>query len=127
MQKTVTVAASAPGIFFVSNPPAGAITGRHYNLIGPTYPLPRGRAMVTFATGLGAVTQCGQLSVASSPVTVVLNGTEPSTACAWLAPWFIGLYQVNVLIPASTPAGLGIPLTVNVAGQTSKTLVVSLQ
>ena len=55
----------------------------------------------------------------SAPVTVVLNGTELPTAFAGLAPGYIGLYQVNVLIPAATPPGLGIPLTLK-SGRTDE-------
>jgi uncharacterized protein (TIGR03437 family) len=128
MQQTVTVSAVAPGIFLlIGNPPIGAITNQNYSLIEPSNPLPRGQAMVIFATGLGAVTQSGQLSVTSAPVTVVLNGTELPPAFAGLAPGYIGLYQVNVLIPPSTPPGLGIPLTLRVGGQTSNTVSVSVQ
>jgi uncharacterized protein (TIGR03437 family) len=129
-QQSVTVSAVAPGIFLLGNPPTGAITNTNYSLIGPSNPLQRGQAMVIYATGLGAVTQRGQLSVTNAPVSVVINGVElpaQSVLFAGLAPGYIGLYQVNVLIPASTPPGLGIPLTLKVAGQTSNTVPVSIQ
>ena len=83
--------------------------------------------MVIFATGLGAVTQSGQLSSTNMPVTVVLNGTELATSFAGLAPGFIGLYQVNVTIPAGTPPGLALPLTLKVGGQQSNSVLVALQ
>jgi uncharacterized protein (TIGR03437 family) len=76
---------------------------------------------------LGAVTQSGQLSRTSAPVTVLLNGTELSPLFAGLAPGFVGLYQVNVTVPAATPPGLGIPLTLKVGGQTSNSVLVALQ
>jgi uncharacterized protein (TIGR03437 family) len=123
----VTVSAAAPGIFLIGNPPIGAITNQNFNLVGPSNPLPRGQALVIFATGLGAVTQKGQLSQTNAPVSVLLNGTELSASFAGLAPGFIGLYQVNVTVPVSIPPGLGIPLTLNVGGQQSNTVLVSLQ
>ena len=83
--------------------------------------------MVIFATGLGAVTQSGQYSMTTAPVTVVLNGTELPASFAGLAPGFVGLYQVNVTIPANTPPGLGIPLTLKVGGQQSNSVLVALQ
>ena len=121
-QQAVTVSAVAPGIFLMGNPPIGAITNPNFNLVGPSNPLPRGQSLVIYATGLGAVTQSGQLSGPSAPVTVVLNGTELPAAFAGLAPGFIGLYQVNVTIPAGTPPGLGIPLTLKVGGQQSNSV-----
>jgi uncharacterized protein (TIGR03437 family) len=126
-QQSVMVSAVAPGIFLLGNPPIGAITNTSYSLIGPSNPLPRGQAMVIYATGLGVVTQSGQFSVTKAPVTVVLNETELPAAFAGLAPGFVGLYQVNVLIPAGTAPGLGIPLTLKVGGQLSNVVPVSVQ
>jgi uncharacterized protein (TIGR03437 family) len=126
-QQSVMVSAVAPGIFLLGNPPIGVITNTSYSLIGPSNPLPRGQAMVIYATGLGAVTQSGQYSETQAPVTVVLNGTELPAAFAGLAPGFVGLYQVNVLIPAATAPGLGIPLSLKVSGQLSNAVAVSVQ
>jgi len=55
------------------------------------------------------VTQSGQVSRTNAPVTVVLNGTELPSSFAGLAPGFVGLYQVNVTIPANTPPDWGFP------------------
>jgi uncharacterized protein (TIGR03437 family) len=126
-QQAVTVSAVAPGIFLIGNPPLGAITNQNFSLVGPSNPLPRGQSLVIFATGLGAVTQSGQLSRTSAPVTVVLNGTELPASFAGLAPGFIGLYQVNVTIPDGTPPGLGIPLALKVGGQQSNSVLVAIQ
>ena len=126
-QQSVTVSAVAPGIFLIGNPGVGAITDQNFNLVGPSNPLPRGQAMVIFATGLGAVTQSGQLSRTNATTTVVLNGTELPVSFAGLAPGFIGLYQVNLTIPAGTPPGLAIPLTLKVGGQGSNSVLVAVQ
>jgi uncharacterized protein (TIGR03437 family) len=83
--------------------------------------------MVIFATGLGAVTQSGQLSRTNATTTVVLNGVELPVSFAGLAPGFIGLYQVNLTIPAGTPPGLAIPLTLKVGGQGSNSVLVAVQ
>jgi uncharacterized protein (TIGR03437 family) len=126
-QQSVTVSAVAPGIFLIGNPPIGAITNTNYNLITPTNPLPRGQSLVIYATGLGAVTQSGQNSVTKSPVTVVLGGTELPTSFAGLAPGWIGLYQVNVVVPTATAPGLGIPLMLKVGGQLGNSVPVAIQ
>jgi uncharacterized protein (TIGR03437 family) len=39
-----------------------------------------------------------------------LNGVDLKPAYAGLTPGFIGLYQVNVQVPVSTPPGLNLPL-----------------
>jgi uncharacterized protein (TIGR03437 family) len=83
--------------------------------------------MVIFATGLGAVTQSGQLSRTNAPVTVMLDGTELTALFAGLTPGYFGLYQVNVTIPVGTPPGLNVPLSLKVGGQVSNTVQVALQ
>ena len=126
-QQQVTIAAVAPQIFLVGNPPQGAVVNQDNSLNAPSNPLPRGKVAVIYCTGLGAVTQSGQLSVASTPVTVVLNGTELPTSFAGLTPGFIGLYQVNVVIPVASPPGLGLSLTLKQGGQLSNAVNLALQ
>jgi uncharacterized protein (TIGR03437 family) len=125
-QQQVSVGAAAPGIFMVGNPPAAAITNTNYALIGASNPLSRGETLVIFATGLGAVRPNGNLFETVAPVTVLLDGVELS-AFAAQAPGFPGLYQVNVVIPASTAPGSGLSLTLKVGGQTSNPVGLALQ
>jgi len=58
---------------------------------------------------------------------VMLNGVELPAFFAGLAPGWVGLYQVNVIIPAATPPGLGIPLSLKVGGQQSNSVFLALQ
>jgi uncharacterized protein (TIGR03437 family) len=127
VQQQVSVAAVAPGIFQVGVPPIGAVTNTSYALIGPTNPLPRGQSLVIFATGLGAVTQNGNLMNTNAAVTAVLNGAELPVQFAGLAPGYPGLYQVNLAVPPSTPPGLGIPLILKVGGQSSNAVNTAIQ
>jgi uncharacterized protein (TIGR03437 family) len=68
--------------------------------------------IVIYATGLGATVTQGKLQAAVTPVIVSLNGSNLKPAFAGLTPGFIGLYQINVQIPASTPPGLNLPLQI---------------
>jgi uncharacterized protein (TIGR03437 family) len=126
-QQSVSVSAVAPAIFLMGSPSAGAVLNQDYSLNGPANPLPRGQVLVVYATGLGAVTKQGQLSVTAAPVTAVVNGQELPVQFAGLAPGYVGLYQVNVPIPAATPPGLGVSLTLKQGGQLSNTVAVALQ
>jgi len=126
-QQTVTVSPVAPAIFLIGNPPVGAVVNQSGTLNGPSAPLPRGQVLIIYATGLGAVVKQGQLSVATTPVTVMLNGQELPTAYAGLAPGSIGEYQVNVTIPANTPPGLSVALALKQGGLLSNTVSVALQ
>jgi uncharacterized protein (TIGR03437 family) len=126
-QQSVDVAAVAPAIFLIGNPPAGAVVNQDGTLNGPSNPLVPGQALVVYATGLGTVQAQGTLSVAAAPVTVVLNGLELTPFYAGLTSGFPGLYQVNVLIPPSTAPGLALSLSLKEGGQASNTIAVALQ
>jgi len=60
------------------------------------------------------------LSGTVNPVSVSIAGIDSEVYFAGLAPGFVGLYQINVRVPAGTPSGAAVPLTVTVAGATSK-------
>jgi uncharacterized protein (TIGR03437 family) len=127
--QTVTVSAVAPGIFMVGNPPVAAVTNAAGGLVVPSNPLARGQTVTVWATGLGAVTASGNLSVTSSTVTAVVGGVELPVQFAGLAPGFLGLglYQVNVLIPTSTPPGLNVPFALKIEGQLSNAVSLAIQ
>jgi uncharacterized protein (TIGR03437 family) len=126
-QQTVAVSAVAPAIFLVGNPSAGALVNQDGSLNGPFSPLPRGQVLLIYATGLGTVSSQGPFSVTDVPVTVVIGATELPVSFSGLAPGFIGLYQVNVVIPAGIPPGLGNSLVLKQGGQASNTVTVALQ
>jgi uncharacterized protein (TIGR03437 family) len=126
-QQSVSVSAVAPAIFQMGSSTAGAVLNQDFSMNGPANPLPRGQVLVVYATGLGAVARQGQLSVTVATVTAVVNGQELPAAFAGLAPGYIGLYQVNVPIPAATAPGLGVSLTLKEGGQVSNTVAVALQ
>jgi uncharacterized protein (TIGR03437 family) len=44
-----------------------------------------------------------------------------------LAPGFVGLYQVNVLVPADVAAGSAVPVTISIGGATSNTATIVVQ
>jgi uncharacterized protein (TIGR03437 family) len=126
-QQSVSVSAVAPAIFQMGSSTAGAVLNQDFSMNGPANPLPRGQVLVVYATGLGAVARQGPLSVTVATVTAVVNGQELPAAFAGLAPGYVGLYQVNVPIPAATAPGLGVSLTLKEGGQVSNTVAVALQ
>jgi uncharacterized protein (TIGR03437 family) len=44
-----------------------------------------------------------------------------------LALGFVGLYQVNVQVPAGTPSGDSVPVTLNIGGAASNTVTLAVQ
>ena len=125
-QQTITLNAVAPAIFSTSVGQA-AITNQDNTLNTPSNPASRTKAIVIYCTGLGAVTAAGGLSRANATVSVVIGGTEIPAAFAGLTPGFVGLYQVNVILPAALPPGLGLPLYLKQAGTVSNTVSIAVQ
>ncbi len=86
----VTVSAADPGIFAI-------VQTADY--------------LVIYCTGLGPTTASGDLNVTSVVPSVYLGSTPVAPVFSGLTPGFVGLYQVNVQLPAGTPRG-AIPVTV---------------
>lgn len=109
---TVTVAASAPGIFKLQG---------DFAVVGTVSP----RSTVTiYLTGQGAVNPMvpagtaapdSPLSLATSAVKATLGGRDCEVLFAGLAPRFAGLMQLNLAIPALTPGDHSLVVTVGTA------------
>jgi uncharacterized protein (TIGR03437 family) len=125
-EQPVEVVAHAPAIFVLGDG-RGALVNQDGKINGPTAPLTRGQVLVIYCTGLGAVTRQGALSAVTDRVTAVLGGTELPVSFAGLTPGFVGLYQVNVTIPTTTPPGIDLPLGLRQAGEESNAVPVSVQ
>jgi uncharacterized protein (TIGR03437 family) len=126
-RQTVTVSAVAPAIFQIGNPPVGAVTNQDNTLNTPSNPLARGQTLVIYCTGLGATVKQGALLAAASPVTVALNGREISPYFAGQTPGAPGLYQVNLIIPATIPPDLSLNVALKQGGQMSNVVNVAVQ
>lgn len=126
LDQPITIQPTAPAIFSLTASQA-AIINQDGSLNTSDNPLSRGAVLVIFCTGLGVTSAQGSLQTAVTPVSVVLGGASLQPAFAGLTPGFIGLYQVNVQIPQSTPPGLSLPLQLEQGGATSNTVSVSIQ
>ncbi len=103
---TVTLTTYSPGIFAVTNAAGAAITAGN--------PAKRGDVIVIYANGLGPVdtpqssgdpaSTTKLVGTLAGPV-VTIGGTGATVQFSGLAPGFVGLYQVNVLVPAGAPTG----------------------
>ena len=101
--------------------PAGAIPGI------TSHPAAAGDTITLFATGLGpvdppmadGVTPNDASRQTANPVTVLI-GTVPGTVgFAGLSPQFLGVYQLNVVVPGGVSAGGAIAVQAQVGGITS--------
>ncbi len=133
---TVPLASAAPGIFtlnssgqaaaLVSNTAAIAAASGTFPGSRPALP---GEFLSVYCTGLGAVTHepatgapagSNPVSLTSvGPVTASIGGVSAPVSFSGLAPGYLGLYQVNVQVPANAPSGSAVPLTIGIGGKTS--------
>ncbi len=112
--------------------PAGALPG--------SQPAPRSSAnrpsfIEIYATGLGWVTNTPP-SGSPSPVSplsttilpsVTIGGVQAAVTFSGLAPGYVGLYQVNVQVPANAPVGDAVPVVLTIGGVASNTVTMAVQ
>jgi uncharacterized protein (TIGR03437 family) len=89
-----------------------------------------------FATGLGPVTHqpvtgapapAIPLAETTKAVTVTIGGVPAPVEFAGLAPGWVGLYQVNVQVPANAPVGDAVPIALSVGGAASNRVTIAIE
>ena len=108
------LAAAQPGVFTSDGTQAIVVHAAGNRLATPAEPLAAGEFAYFYATGLGAVTNppatgsaAPREPLAHAIVTpgVTLGGVPVEVLFAGLAPEFVGLFQINIRVPAGAPAG----------------------
>jgi uncharacterized protein (TIGR03437 family) len=125
----VPVALAAPGLFTIAGTTDGAILNQDASTNSAQNPAAPGSIVSLFATGEGQTTPAGvagkivpvdDLAHPVQTVRVTIAGREAAVAYAGSAPTMpAGLMQVNVTIPAETPAG-AVPVVVYVGDTPSQ-------
>lgn len=149
---TLLVSAAAPGLFTAGGTGTGqaAALNQDYTLNSPSNPAPAGSTLVLYGTGQGQVgppvpdgtpaaaetlsntvaipTTDGASCLNNQPSMCVLMGNSVfgTVRYSGLAPGFVGLWQINVTIPAGLPAG-NVPVRVIVNGTPSNTVTVTVR
>jgi uncharacterized protein (TIGR03437 family) len=126
------LAPAQPGIFLVDGV-NGAILDVNNVLVSAQNPASSGDTVVVYATGLGAVENqpvAGEpaSSEVLSPTPVFASATvagRPAVVTfSGLAPGFVGLYQINLIVPAGASGDADVVITMNgVASNTAKMAV----
>jgi uncharacterized protein (TIGR03437 family) len=138
--QTVDLAPVSPAIFSMNSQGTGpgAILDSAYNLIDQSNPATAGSTTILiYCTGLGAVrsnqpatgapASTTQLAQTTLPATVTIGGVTEPAGFAGLAPGYVGLYQVNALVPAGVAAGNSVPVAITIGGVTSNTVTIVVQ
>ena len=129
----VTTAAAAPGIFSVDvggRTQAALFHAGDFSPVTPANPGLRDQDLILFVTGLGAVTprvaagsaaSSNPLSVTSQQVLVTIGGRPMTVTYSGLSPGFVGLYQINLRVPADRVSGDSLPVVVSAGTASSPT------
>ena len=106
--------------------PKGSIPGRD------TRPAKPGEFITIFCTGLGAVSPMLATGVAATTNTTIatptvkIDNANASVQFSGMAPGFVGLYQVNVQVPAGTRTASDIPVVLTIGGKPSNTVTIAV-
>jgi uncharacterized protein (TIGR03437 family) len=131
-----TVAPAAPGIFVYPGAERAIALNQDNGINSPENPESRGRVIVCYVTGWGAVdpaVPAGQsapldtLSYATASVSASIGGVPAQVLFAGLAPGYVGAGQINVLVPNEAAAGAAIAIVIGVGGQMSKPATISIR
>jgi uncharacterized protein (TIGR03437 family) len=137
LQAMVNISSAGPGIFTVASNGSGqgAVLNQDNSPNSAQNPAASGSVIQIFATGLGSTSPsvaAGQpatgssLTVTVSTPLVTIDGVQAPLQFSGLAPGFVGLYQVNVQVPPSTPSGAA-TLQIQINGQTSNSATVAIR
>jgi uncharacterized protein (TIGR03437 family) len=128
----VSVLAAAPGLFYQGS--HAIVENSDFSLNSSSNPAPAGSTILAYLTGAGAVSPAvgdgepagsSPLSMVTSSVTATIGSAAAQVSFAGLAPTFVGLWQVNVVVPAGLTQG-EYPLIISADGQASNAADVSV-
>jgi uncharacterized protein (TIGR03437 family) len=130
---TVPVLGAAPGLFSTSSGHA-VLQNSDFTLNDPSNPAKVGSTIVAYLSGSGpvspavangAATPLGPLVSATSPSSATIGSSTAQVAFAGLAPGFVGLVQVNIVVPSDLQTG-DYPLAITIGNETSNPATVSV-
>jgi len=126
---------SGPGAILIANSatfaqPAGSIPQRDAR------PAAKGEFVTIFCTGLGPVDPPVASGVTAPSSTLALTTTKPVVTVAGisadvpfsgLAPGFVGLYQINIQVPANAPSGPAVNVQISIGGVAGNVVTMAVQ
>jgi adhesin/invasin len=130
---SVPVTAAAPGLFYLSS--GAAVQNQDYSLNDPSNPAARGSTIIAYLTGSGPVSSAQTDGVAAPTNTFVtmtssnsaqIGSAAAQVSFAGLAPGYIGLVQMNIVVPTTLSPGT-YPLTITVGNETSNSATIAVK
>jgi uncharacterized protein (TIGR03437 family) len=134
--QSFTLAPASPGVFTVdeSGVGDGVIVHADNSLVSAAKPASAGEEVVIYATGLGATnpsfvtgTAANQINTTVLPVNVTIGGKVATVTYGGLTPGWVGLYQVNAIIPSGLTGSQPVVITVGSSYSSRAGVAISLQ
>jgi len=138
----VQLPAAAPAIFTLNSQGTGqgailngAVFAAPLNSVpgNVSQPVKAGTGVSIYCTGLGALyevsnnNQGGGFTLQTVYPLVTIGGVPATVLFSGLSPQFVGLYQVNVTVPAGIPSGSAVPVVMTLNGAASNTVTMAIQ
>ena len=136
----IAIAAVSPGIFTLNQQGTGAGAILHaddFQPVSDSDPAQPGEFLAVFCTGLGPVqpeVPSGDVAPTAEPLArtvslpmVNIAGIVADVAFSGLAPGLVGLYQVNVQVPAGVPSGNAVEVVLTSGGIPSNTVTIAVE
>ena len=137
--RDVVVASAGPGIFtslLPTIPPRAVAQNEDLRLNRPSNPAAPGEAVTLYLSGVGATDPpldtgreapaAEPFARAALPATATIGGKSARILFLGMAPEFVGLGQVNLVVPEDSPRGDNIPVVITVDGQASNSAVIAV-
>jgi len=135
--EVVTITAGLPGIFTTNGGGTGqaAATNPSGVFVDASSPATAGDVIIAYCTGLGSTTPTVPTGTATpsglynvvNTVTASIGGVNAPVQFAGLTPSFVGLYQVNILVPVGVTSGNAVALVLHQAGQDSNQATIAIR
>jgi uncharacterized protein (TIGR03437 family) len=137
---TIPIAQYSPAFFEYSDAGLNVVSAldEGFRLVGSSNPVQRGHVLQLYVNGLGAVAPGTQpasgdpgpsaapLATTLATPTVTIGGQAASVVFSGLAPGLVGLYQINVVVPAGVGTGAQ-TITMAIGGVAAKSSNVRVQ
>ncbi len=127
----VPLQTAQPGIFLLDAAKDGFLHG-DYSVVNSSRPAQPGEQIVAYLTGMGPVSStpasgsAGPGLTTLQPVVTVSGGGSAEVKYSGLSSQYVGLYQVNFIVPPATPSGAH-TVTITVNGVSSNTASLPVQ
>jgi minor extracellular serine protease Vpr len=137
----IDMAQAQPAVFSTSGTPGSAgliqvypAKGGEFYYASASAPAHAGDAIVLYCTGLGLVNPSAtdgaapqQLSNTMSAPQLTVGGQSAPVSFAGLTPGFVGLYQVNAVVPLDAQTGTNVAVILTIDGQTSPLTTMAIE